>query len=192
MTQPLDRSQVTRPLLCDGSARRSERAADAEPVAGVDQRQAEQLGDVQNLDVPETGERTTDAGQQRPDGDENVAHEPVMRLLPARKANRRVDRTTDEEDQGVSVDERGKCAHPRPREHLPESRCVSASAGLTGLASTQADATSTTVTRHAVSTFAVLRRSRRYTVPAPAARRPGARRRCTTPGRSPRASRPHW
>ena len=48
---------------------------------------------------------------------------------------------------------------------FPESRCASASAGLTGLASTQADATSTTVTRHAVSTCAVLRRSRRYTVP---------------------------
>src|SRR5436190_1393837 len=89
-----------------------------EPIAGVDEQQAHELGDVQDLHMSEARERSADAREDGSDRDEDVADVfiPLLRLRAITGSRR--DRAADEKRRGVRIDEGTDHPHPVPTEHL--------------------------------------------------------------------------
>src|SRR5262249_28325271 len=86
-------------------------------VAQVDENQSDEFGDVENLDMAETGRGSTDAGKQRPNGDEDIAEETRASLLVREILDGRVDRAAKQENEGVGVEEGRKSPDPLPAQH---------------------------------------------------------------------------
>src|SRR5215468_1798712 len=86
-------------------------------VAEIDENESDEFGDVEDLDMAETGRGSADAGEQRPDGDKDIAKETRASLLVREILDGRVDRAAKQENEGVGVDERRKSPDPLPAEH---------------------------------------------------------------------------
>ncbi len=164
--------------------------ARGEPVAGVDEEESEQLGDVEHFHVAHARERAADSRQDRADADEHVADRPMALPGNAREVPRRPRRAPGEQDEGVDVDEGADEAHPVPLDHLPR--------GARGLHQRVVDRGQHHRDRPEQHDDDQGNRQfvRGGTAagggtpnPGPAGRRQAARRRCTRGGRAPRASR---
>src|SRR5687767_13459844 len=77
-----------------------------EAEAAVDEKKTDELGHVENLYMPEACERSADPRENCPDRDQRVTDDAVPLSGLARELNRGFDRPTDQEDDGVQVDER--------------------------------------------------------------------------------------
>src|SRR5262245_394208 len=83
-------------------------------VAGIDEGEPNEFGDVQDLHIAEPGESSANAGEQRTDGDKNISKEPCTPLLHREVLDRRVDRSTEKENEGVEIEQRRKRPDPLP------------------------------------------------------------------------------
>ena len=86
-------------------------------IPEVDKAQPDQLGDIQDLDVAETGEASADARKERADGDEDVAQKARSSFLHCEIPNGRVNRAAKEKYKGVEIEQWRKSPHPLPDEH---------------------------------------------------------------------------
>src|SRR5215813_3391970 len=86
-------------------------------IAEVDENKPDEFGDVQNLDMAETGRGSADAGKQRSDGNQDIAEETRASLLVREILDGRVDRSAKQENEGVGVEEGRKSPDPLPAQH---------------------------------------------------------------------------
>jgi len=73
-------------------------------IPEVNKAQSDQLGDIQDLDVAETGEASADAGKQRANGDED-AQEARSSFLHCEIPDGRVNRAAKEKYKAVEVEQ---------------------------------------------------------------------------------------
>ena len=74
-------------------------------IPEVNKAQSDQLGDIQDLDVAETGEASADARKERADGDEDVAQKARSSFLHCEIPNGRVNRAAKEKYKAVEVEQ---------------------------------------------------------------------------------------
>src|SRR5262249_21595741 len=86
-------------------------------VAEIDKNQSDEFGDVENLDMAETGRGSTDAGKQRSDRDEDIAEETAASPLAREILDGGIDRAAEQENEGVGVEEGRKSPDPLPAQH---------------------------------------------------------------------------
>src|ERR1700685_1760701 len=95
-------------------------------VAKVDERKSNEFRDIQDLHVAEAGEASADAGEQRANGNENVAEETGACLVLCEILDGRVDGTAEQKNKGIEVQQGGKCPDPLPGEHSPGEAVIEA------------------------------------------------------------------
>ena len=88
-------------------------------VAEIDETQTNEFGDVQYFDVIKAGKASTDAGEDRPDGNENVTEKTRPSFVVCEILDGRVHSAAKKETDGIEVEHRRKTAHPLPDEHSP-------------------------------------------------------------------------
>src|SRR5260370_42319523 len=86
-------------------------------VAQINENKSNEFGDIQDLHVAETGSGPTDAGKQRPNGNEDVAEEAGSSAVVPEIFDGRVDGAAKEKNKGVAVEEGRKAPDPLPRQH---------------------------------------------------------------------------
>src|SRR5262245_52896487 len=78
-------------------------------VAGIDEGEPNEFGDVQDLHIAEPGESSANAGEQRTDGDKNICKEPCTHLLHREVMVRRVDYFIVRESTGGEIETSREC-----------------------------------------------------------------------------------
>src|SRR5437016_4216149 len=86
-------------------------------VAEVYEGKSDELGDVQYLDVTETGETSADARKERTDGNEDITEEAPFALLNGEILDCRIDGPAKEKNECIEIEEWRKRPHPLPGEH---------------------------------------------------------------------------
>jgi hypothetical protein len=88
--------------------------SDVHSITSVDQAEPDQFSDVERLDVAGARHGAADAGQDRANGDQDVADVAVTQPACAAKAHRRDDGAADQEDQRVEIEEGADESNPLP------------------------------------------------------------------------------
>src|SRR5215467_13892835 len=95
-------------------------------IAEVDEGQPNEFGDIQYLDVAETGEASTDARQKRTNGNEDVAEKSRLSPLLPEILDGRINGPAKEKDEGVEVEQGRKSPDPLPGKHAPREAVIEA------------------------------------------------------------------
>src|SRR5262249_46095192 len=88
-------------------------------VAEVDESKSDELRDIQDLHVAETGKASANAGKKRANGDKDVAKEAGSSSLLAEILDGRVNSAAKQENEGVCVEQGRKSSDPLPGKHSP-------------------------------------------------------------------------
>src|ERR1700722_3504171 len=95
-------------------------------VAEVDERKSNEFRNIENLDIAEAGEASADAGEKRPDRNQNVAEEAGPALVLGEILDGRVNGAAEQKHEGIEVEERRKGPDPLPCEHAPGEAVIEA------------------------------------------------------------------
>src|SRR5688500_5468443 len=87
-------------------------------IAQPDQRQPQELSHIEDFGMTETGCRSSDAGKNCSNGDQDHSDESVL-LSRLPEPDCRDDCAADQKDACIQVDEWTECANPLPHQHFP-------------------------------------------------------------------------
>src|SRR5215831_17771346 len=95
-------------------------------VAEVDESKSNEFRDIQYFHITETGKASANAGEQRTNGNEDVAEETGSSLVHREILDGRVNSTAKKKNEGIEVEQGRKCSDPLPCKHSPGEAVIEA------------------------------------------------------------------